>query len=118
MATAPTVSEFRAVFPEFDAVDTAVVQAALDEAGLFVGASWPDNAYPIAYRLFAAHLLARGQEQAGGGVIQSVSLGSISISYARNSSAATAEMKQTNYGNRYLAIARSFFGGPIVVGGV
>ena len=110
---APTVEEFRVVFPEFEDVTDPVVQAALDEAALSVDSTWGTSRL-IAVRLLAAYFLAVAAETDIGGALNSVSIGSISVSFARNQS--TELLEGNSYGQRYLRIRRPLFGGPLVIG--
>lgn len=113
MATPPTITDFRPLYPEFDAVADPVVTAALAEAALFSDDTWGD-AYATAVMLLAAHNLTRSAQQNGGGAIRSVSLGSIAITYADSVSNSEA-LASTSYGERYVKLRRVYAsGGPLV----
>lgn len=112
--TAPTVSDFQTRFPEFEDEDEAVVTAALTEAALFVGQNWLSQAMYTAGILFlAAHYLQTGAGGYDTGGLKSVSLGSISVTYADASS--VASLSTTSYGSRYLDLASANVRGPVVI---
>lgn len=62
----PTVVEFKARFPKFVGTPDLTVQAALDEAGLFVDQSWPESYYKTAKMLYACHVLTLEGQGTGG----------------------------------------------------
>lgn len=62
----PTVAEFQARFPKFQDTPDATIQAALDEAALFVDNSWPESFYKTAKMLYACHVLTLEGQGTGG----------------------------------------------------
>jgi uncharacterized protein DUF4054 len=101
----PNVVSFKAMFPDFAAVDDTLVQIALDSAGQFVGTNWEESQVP-ATMFLAAHFLSLSSAATGdtsGMAITSESLGRISLSYANASASGTATdtLAQTKYGNTF-----------------
>lgn len=112
--TVPTTDDFLARYPEFENEEEEVIQANLNEAALFVGQNWLSQAaYTAGILALAAHFQ---QTSAGGydtGGLKSVSLGSISVTYADSS--AVGSLETTSYGQRYLDLARANVLGPVVI---
>lgn len=110
--TAPTVTDFQTRFPEFESVDDEVIESAITEANRFVDEEWVEADYQIAILLLAAHYVqsAGGSYDTGG--LQSISVGSISVTYALGGS--VAELKKTSYGERFLRIRAANRRGPRV----
>jgi hypothetical protein len=104
-AVVPNVVAFKSAFPEFAAVDDTTVQIALDMAAQFVDDSWGDQ-QSAANMWLAAHFMALSQSGSGaatgvGRVVQSETIGRISVSYASgNTAAATTPgaLGSTTYG--------------------
>jgi hypothetical protein len=101
----PNVAAFKSMFPEFAAVDDTTVQIALDMAAQFVDDSWGDQ-QDAGNMWLAAHFMALSQSGSGaatgvGRVVQSETIGRISVSYASgNTAAATTPgaLGSTTYG--------------------
>jgi hypothetical protein len=102
-AAIPNVSAFKAMFPEFADVDDTTVQIALDMAAQFVDDTWESNEGPATMWL-AAHFMVLNQSSASTGVgrvVQSETIGRISVSYSTgNTAAATTPgaLGSTTYG--------------------
>lgn len=127
----PTVEEFKIKYPQFEGVDDAVVQTALDEAAIFVTTKWPESVYAHAAMLYTAHVLVSqgygtGAEaevaQAGLAAFSSIRSGSLSFSRAVKNQGSSdgapgidADLSSTTYGVRYLSLVRRYFSGPVVV---
>jgi hypothetical protein len=118
---APTPAQFKARFPEFEAVADAVIAFALEEAGISVDDSWIERDYVIAIYYLTAHILASSGKLSGDaagaavqGPVTSESLGDASVSYADKSKVVgaeglAAELASTTYGQRYLGLRRRNF---------
>jgi len=128
----PTPAQMKARFPKFAAVDESVLQQGLDEAARVVDESWPEGDFAMGRMLYAAHVLTldgigagtEAQLNAEGvGNFQSIKLGSLSLSQfdksdaSRTGNAFLDGLNSTTYGQRFLAIAARFAGGPLVTGG-
>lgn len=108
--TAPTLADFRARYPAFDAVADATVQAWLDDAEAAT-AAFPDEDRPRAIMLWAAHNIFLGTQQgsiAASGVT-SFKSGTFTASISDIAAARTG-YKATTYGRDFLMLARQFAG--------
>ena len=63
----PTVSNFKARFPEFAAVDDVFIQLWLDDAYSRFGSTWYERDRALAQMLWVAHILGVEGYGAGGG---------------------------------------------------
>lgn len=128
----PTPAQMKARFPKFAAVDDSVLQQGLDEAARVVDETWPEDDFAMGRMLYAAHVLTldgfgEGTEAQlnaeGVGDFQSIKLGTLSLSrFEKGAASKTGNafldgLNSTTYGQRFLAIAARFAGGPIVAGG-
>jgi hypothetical protein len=123
---APTPAQFKARFPEFEAVADAIVAFAMEEAGLSVDDSWIERDYAIALNYLTAHILISSGRLSGDaagaatlGPVISESLGDASVSYADKSKVVgaeglAAELASTTYGQRFLSLRRRNFPTAIV----
>lgn len=126
---APTPEEFKAAFPSFADVSDDAVQAALDEAALYVDACWIEDFRRPAVMLYAAHALtlqglgtgAESQAAAvGASDARRIRSGSFELertSSASSGGAATVPdpWGMTSFGRRFYALLRRNRGGPFVV---
>ena len=108
--TAPTLADFRARYPAFDAVADATVQAWLDDGDAATGV-FPDDDRHRAVMLFAAHHLSAqglgtGAIPAG---VTSFKSGTFSATVSDGLASKTG-FRSTVYGREYLALARQFAG--------
>lgn len=109
---APTLEDFRARYPAFDAVADATVQLWLDEGDNETSA-FTDDTRPRAVMLYAAHKLAESG-QGKGSIAQGVTSfksGTFSASLT-DSAASRTGFAATVYGREYLDLARRQFAGP------
>lgn len=119
--TAPTVAEFKARFPAFQAVSDTVVQGALDEGALRADETWVSEAdYRLGIMLYAAHVLTldghgTGAEAEAGaaGTLSLTSFKSGTFSFTKSSGASSGgsanafgTLGMTTYGQRYLELLR------------
>lgn len=108
--TAPALSEFRALYPAFDAVGDVTAQAWLD-AGDAETVRFSDATRPRAVMLYAAHNLA--MQGLGTGAIPvgvtSFRSGTFSATVS-DSVAGKTGLSATAYGRDYLSLARQFAG--------
>ena len=97
-----TLSEFRALYPEFDSVADATVQAYLDLFGTIYQGDYGDLADHL-QGLYAAHRLAiKARGKAGAtGPLTGKSVGDASWSYGQSGSDMSTEFSSTNYGREY-----------------
>jgi hypothetical protein len=81
--TMPTVTTFKARYPEFGVVQNELVQLVLDEAIATVGDCWLEKDRAKAQMLLAAHTLVmegepqRSTQLANGGTVNSAAIGQI-----------------------------------------
>lgn len=110
--TAPTVSDFQARFSEFEDVDDDVIQATLDEAARFVDDTWVDADRFNGNLFLAAHYIqtAAGAYDTGG--LQSITVGSISVTYSQIKG--IASLDKTSYGTRFRTLQSLNRRGPRV----
>lgn len=125
----PTPATFKVNYPEFAGVADAVVQNAINKAGLQVDQTWGEDAYTIAKELYAAHVLAvagLGTSAAsqvagyGPGVVE-LHAGRHKIKFAEGATvggnSSTARLFATPYGAEFYQLRRKLFGGPRVIRG-
>lgn len=112
--TVPTLAQFQDRFTEFEALDDEVVEAAIEDASGQVDETWIEADYQLAILLLAAHYVqvVGGAYDTGG--LRSVSLGSISVTYADGSSKSFSS-SATSYGQRFQQLLRANKRGPRVV---
>jgi hypothetical protein len=118
---APTPAQFKTAFPLFAAVADAAVQAALDEAVLYVDDSWLDDANRFAATmLYAAHALTlnglgEGAEAAaaaaGASDVRIIQSGTFSLTRGittdlTGGGGVPAPWNMTSYGRRFYALLR------------
>lgn len=117
--SAPTTTEFKARFPEFNSIGDPRIEAVFPEAARFVDESWSELDYKPAYMYIVAHFLVqegvlRSSELTGihdaSGPVTSERTGNSSITYAApvyaNQSSMDADLKSTIYGRRFLTLRR------------
>jgi hypothetical protein len=107
--TIPTLSEFRALYPAFDAVADVTVDAWLVK-GDTETSTWPDPDRPDAVMLFAAHKMASsglGTGTVASGVT-SFKSGTFSATLSDTAASRTG-FESTSYGLDYLALRRRNF---------
>ena len=106
------VVAFKSMFPGMAEFDDAILQTALDEAGLFVDETWAEADVVGGTFYLAAHFLyvAETTSGTGGQVVSSERIGQISISYAATgTSGASADypgLSGSVYGQMFLALMR------------
>jgi hypothetical protein len=119
----PTPAEFKARYPEFDALVNARIEGVLDEVVLDVGEDWPEEFRKPAMMALTGHLLAqegalRSDQTAGGSTasqVVSVKVGDVSTNFADVSTgdgSASGIYETTAYGRRFLDLKRLAFGNP------
>lgn len=112
------LADFRARFPEFDAIVDARVQLFLDDAELLMDSPerWLDF-YDVAHVYFAAHLLYVGELQAQGdggplAPIKKQEVDDVVLEHAVNAvEPSQSELFSTSYGKRYWQYRRICFAG-------
>ena len=109
MATAPTISDFRARYPAFAAVADATVQVWLTEGFAEVSA-WTDADQPRGTMAYAAHKLA-GQAGATPEGVTGFKSGTFSAQLSEQA-ANRIGFAATVYGREFLDLARRNFAGP------
>lgn len=98
--TAPTAAEFKARFPEFDAVSDTLVDAAILEAAEAVGDRWPDAGRLIGHRLYAAHILAvEGEPERSAEIAAAAAAGEAASHSTRDVSSVRIGDTAWTYGN-------------------
>ncbi|WP_019997259.1 DUF4054 domain-containing protein [Aureimonas ureilytica] len=130
--TVPTYSDFMTRYPVFAPISEPLVQAVLDEAAGTVGAPdrtrWLEGDYAPAIMLLTAHTLIVDGALSGGatssvgqyaGPITKERVGEVEVTYGAQGSgsggAASGDgLASTVYGQRYLALMRANFSGPMV----
>lgn len=112
--TAPTAATFKAKYPAFAAVADATVNVWLAEAALDC-ASWPEDARNRAEMLYTAHRLTES-----GAITSSVPAGLTSFrsgdfsASVSDAAASRTGFAATAYGREFSALARRYFGGPML----
>lgn len=117
--TIPTSEQFLTRFPIFGDTDTSLVDVLLSEAASNIDTTWFEDDYQPAIMYLAAHLLATDNSSEdddvnigpeGSGVISSVSLGPLSVTYGTRSQSNAGGVSQqamespygsTEYGRRF-----------------
>ena len=111
--TAPTAADLKARFPAFAAVDDAVVDAALAEAGQRVDEGWLEADFATARLLYAAHVLTMDGQGAstetGMAGVKRIKVGPLELE--RDPGGLTA----TSYGARFAELERLNFAGPLAL---
>lgn len=108
----PTPAELKARFPGFAAVADAVVQTALDEAALQVGADWASAAdVRLGRLLLAAHVLTLDGQGSGAEAAAAAAGGfrrmrSGALELERTAEAGPGVLDSTGYGRRFLELMR------------
>ena len=123
----PTPADVREAYVEFGAVGDPPIQNALDLGGLVIDTSWPEPAYPLAFKLYAAHVLRLGgygtvagstSEDQGGSNVKRRKAGDHEIEFfgagSEGSAGSAAWYALTPYGNEFRLMQRRYFGGPRV----
>lgn len=108
-----TVADFRALLPQFAAVDDATIQAWLDAAAATVDSTWGSQA-DYAQIMLAAHMMSLagiGPEKVASAKVTSVRSGSLSFTLKNES-----EFERTSFGALFYPIFRSIHGGVRVTG--
>jgi hypothetical protein len=124
--TAPGVDDFRARFPQFDAVTDDVVQLMLDEAALQVDGTWRDADAWNATLYLTAHLIETERMQGmggtagagGSGIVKSETIGPIHYEYddaSKYISKTMGSLGLTIYGQRYWTLLRQNRSGAFLV---
>ena len=129
--TAPLPADIKTRWPRFADVADPTIQGALDEAARMVGSEWPEEDRTLGMMLSAAHVLTQDGQGSGTeaqlnaegvGDFQSIKLGSLSLSRfskdasSRSGSFTLDDLMQTTFGQRFLALAARFIGGPLSTG--
>lgn len=116
--TAPTPAELKARFPAFASVDDAVVQSALNEAGMQVDDSWVSEAdFRLGINLMAAHILtldglgtgAEAESAAAGALgFKTMKSGGLTLERfsAADNGAGGDVLSLTTYGRRFLDLLK------------
>lgn len=123
----PTPADVRAAYPAFGAVGDGPIQNALDLGGLVIDETWPEPAYALAFKLYAAHALRLdglgtftegASAEQGGSNVKRRKAGDHEIEFfgpdAGASSGSAAWYEQTGYGRHFRILQRRYFGGPRV----
>ncbi|RIJ15952.1 DUF4054 domain-containing protein [Henriciella mobilis] len=119
--TAADATTFKARFPAFDAVDDAVINAALVRARRVVDATWLADDRQEAESLHAAHemtldgLGATREAQLQG--FRRLKLGSLELERESGQSGSSSTYNLTTYGQRFLAILKRNVPGVVALGG-
>lgn len=124
----PTPADVRAAYTEFGAVGDPPIQEALDKGGLVIDQTWPEPAFPLAYKLYAAHVLrlggygavaGSGSSEQGGSNVKRKKAGDHEIEFFDASggtvTGSAAWYALTGYGQEFRMMQRRYFGGPRVV---
>ncbi len=112
--TAPTAATFKAKYPAFASVLDATVEVWLAEAATEC-ASWPEDVRARAEMLYTAHRLAESGAIAAAVPAGVVSFRSGDFSATLSESAASRTgFAATIYGREFSALARRYFGGPML----
>lgn len=125
----PTIADLKAAYPEFTAVADGVLQNALNEAATVVDSSWDDAVFPLAYMLYAAHVLVLGGNGTGSQAklqaempfgVKRRRAGDTEIEVFQTAPGggvtfgSSAWYQQTPYGARFFLMQRRQFAGPRV----
>lgn len=123
--TIPTAAEVRAAYPEFGAVADAPIDEGLALGALVIDTTWPEAAYPLAFKLYAAHHLRLAglgtvagsvSEDQGGANVKRRKAGDHELEFfdtGGGTATGSAEWYAlTPYGSDFLRLQRRYFGGP------
>ena len=119
----PTVSDFKARFPEFSTVDSIFIQLWLDDAYTRFGSTWYERDRALAQMLWVAHLLGiegygaggSGQGAATNGGIKRRKVGDVEVEFNGISSSgggsggANEFLSSTQYGRMLALLTRLNF---------
>lgn len=119
---ATSLSQFRARFPEFSAIDDSVINLALSDAAAVMDVTRWDTRFDTGQAFLAAHyvsLSSTGSGQGGGSVgpVSQATTGPLSVSYAVPTAlnGSEAMLGSTVYGQRYLELRNMVGLGGLVV---
>lgn len=119
MATLPTVSEFKTLYPTFASIDDAIMSYRLESALCRVNPDvFGDCAadYKRAIYSYLAHISTLDSRGGGSaGPITAESVGSLSRSYGQTQSGNNLSLSSTAYGMEYLSIVRLYGAGGTVI---
>jgi len=109
--TLPTATQFKARFPEFDALGDAYIDVMIGEAARNMDESWEELDYQPAIMFLTAHNIAEEQSLGGiygaPGMTTSSKLGDAQDTYATNQSFdASSIYGGTVYGRRFAQLQR------------
>lgn len=123
----PTPADVKSAYPQFSGVADATIQEGLDHASLVIDTSWPEPAFPLAYKSYAAHWLTvggygtenSGQAQEGlASNVKSRKAGDHAIEFfgsdTSTDTGTAAWYALTPFGKDFKAMQRRYFGGPRV----
>lgn len=126
-----TPARFKALKPQFAAVDDAVAQSYIDMASVFVDQSWPEKLYEQGWVAYTCHLMtldglgtdAESRSQASGrSQYQSIRSGELTLTRFQKAAGDTSYgdwLSQTNCGAYFFQLLRMVKGGPrVAVGAV
>lgn len=122
----PTPADIKADFPQFAAVDDAVIQRVIDRNVQWVDESWFETDYTWARELLTAHFLTLSGQGTGQDAETAVSgvsrfkSGTLDVTFtsaADTAGDAPAPWNGTRYGIEFYYLLRKNKGGPRVVGG-
>ena len=113
----PDVNSMRTRFPEFSSVSESTIGFAIEEAAKSVDETWLEQDQITAISLLAAHLISEAAATSGtdGRIVQSESIGPISVSYAQPlirgaaSGLSLSSLNSTTYGKRFASMLRKNF---------
>jgi Protein of unknown function (DUF4054) len=112
----PSATNMKFKFPEFNSVDDATIEFAIEEAVATCGSDsgqWIDDAnLTLGIMYYAAHLLQVSlmrAESATGQVVSSERIGELSVTYAVPDQNRAIDFTMTIYGSRFLGLARKNF---------
>jgi hypothetical protein len=122
----PSATNIKFKFPEFNIVDDATIEFAIEEAVIACGGdgNWIDEAnQTLAIMYYTAHLLMvsiQRAQSAAGQVVSSERVGELSVTYAvpqmSQPSESAIDLTMTPYGVRFLGLVRSNFPAVLTVG--
>lgn len=106
--TVPSADDLIERFPEFEDVDSDLLDRVIADAALQVDTTWLEADYARAILYLAAHLLSVSTAQSDGEStddIASEHIGRISVTY-RGSTAASSSLGSTTYGEQFVLLRR------------